>query len=41
VPGRHTDMLKTPYVRAIADKLTTYLDSGCRKRVCRSQAPDF
>ena len=41
VPGRHTDMLRTPYVRAIADKLTTYLDNGCRKRVCRSQTPDF
>jgi thioesterase domain-containing protein len=28
VPGRHTDMLRMPYVRVIADKLTTYLDSG-------------
>jgi thioesterase domain-containing protein len=28
VPGRHTDMLKMPYVHALADKLTAYLDYG-------------
>jgi thioesterase domain-containing protein len=28
VPGRHVDMMRMPYVRAVADKLTTYLDSG-------------
>ena len=28
VPGRHVDMMRMPYVRAVADKLTTYLDNG-------------
>jgi thioesterase domain-containing protein len=28
VPGRHVDMMKMPYVRVIADRLATYLDSG-------------
>jgi hypothetical protein len=28
VPGRHVDMMRMPYVRAVADKLTTYLDCG-------------
>jgi thioesterase domain-containing protein len=32
VPGRHTDMLRMPHARAIADKLTVYLDSGLDKR---------
>jgi thioesterase domain-containing protein len=28
VPGRHVDMMRMPYVRVIADRLATYLDSG-------------
>ena len=28
VPGRHVDMMRMPYVGAVADKLTIYLDSG-------------
>jgi thioesterase domain-containing protein len=28
VPGRHVDMMRMPYVRAVADKLASYLDSG-------------
>jgi thioesterase domain-containing protein len=31
VPGRHTDMLRMPYVRAVADKLAAYLD--CRNNL--------
>jgi thioesterase domain-containing protein len=32
VPGRHTDMLKMPYVRVIADKLTAYLACSKHRR---------
>jgi thioesterase domain-containing protein len=34
VPGGHIDMMKMPYVRAVAEKLTAYLDSGsnCNKK---------
>ena len=32
VPGRHTDMMRMPYVRVIADKLAAYLDSGLGHR---------
>jgi thioesterase domain-containing protein len=28
VPGGHLDMMNMPFVRAVAEKLTTYLDSG-------------
>jgi thioesterase domain-containing protein len=28
VPGRHVDMMRMPYVRAVAEKLTAHLDSG-------------
>ena len=28
VPGGHVDMMKTPTVRVVADKLAVYLDSG-------------
>lgn len=33
VPGRHDEMMRTPYVRAIADKLSAYLDSGTNHKI--------
>jgi hypothetical protein len=28
VPGHHVHMMALPYVRAVADKLAAYLDTG-------------
>ena len=32
VPGGHVDMMSTPSVRVVADKLATYLDGGSNQK---------
>jgi hypothetical protein len=32
VPGGHLDMMKMPFVRAVAEKLATYLDNGSNSK---------